>query len=481
MNQEFEPNGASAPEKTPSLSRRTVLGTAAWAAPAIALSVASPAAAASTSPTNALTLDANPKVPVNATFDVVATLMGTAVSSKSTVFSSGSGGFTFPSGNSTVTDALGEAVVTAKAPATPGTYVITATIPALNLTATITIQVTGMALYTATKAASGWKMSDVGISDAQQVLVGSGYYWALQDGVAYVIGAASTTVATPDTYTAAKAPGKIAQLEVRPNNGAYAAALGVDGTYYQMNDAKTFVATPGVADIVQISCGGGRWFVRTADGDIYYNSAKSVGSAAKWTQLPGVKAADFQAYPFDDHGYVIAKGTDGHVYTSIGMVPFVKHMQGLPAGTVVKQVTVECTRWNLLDADGNFYYASAASQTGAWTKVSCPVPLAYYVTYEGDSVYRHAIGTDGNAYQSYNGPFYRKAGIPEGQVVDVVIGSGTWTARTASGDVYFTYSWNAADSKPAYGTYELIKGASGFTAHNSYWAGNWIIGVAPSA
>jgi hypothetical protein len=133
--------------------------------------------AASTSPTNALTLDANPKVPVNATFDVAATLMGTAVSSKSTVFSSGSGGFTFPSGNSTVTDALGEAVVTAKAPATPGTYVITATIPALNLTATITIQVTGMALYTATKAASGWKMSDVGISDAQQVLVGSGYYW----------------------------------------------------------------------------------------------------------------------------------------------------------------------------------------------------------------------------------------------------------------------------------------------------------------
>lgn len=70
MNQEFEPNGASAPEKTPSLSRRTVLGTAAWAAPAIALSVASPAHAASQTPTVTF-VTVPPAVAPGATYGVV--------------------------------------------------------------------------------------------------------------------------------------------------------------------------------------------------------------------------------------------------------------------------------------------------------------------------------------------------------------------------------------------------------------------------
>lgn len=462
---------------TSPLSRRTVIGAAAWAAPAIALVVASPAHAASTPSINSLTLDANIQVPVGTSFEVTATLLSSSsLAGQTVLFSAAPGTFTFPSGGSAVTDATGAATVAAKAPAAVGTYTIAAVIPALDLTATIIIQVTGLAIYTALTAPGGWKMSNIGISNAEQLTVGNGYYWALQDGVAYAM--TSNTA----TWRAIKAPGKIAQLEVRPNAGGYAAAIGVDGTFYQTSDATTLVATPGLADIVQVSSGGARWVVRTRAGDVYYNNYSNTGSRAKWTQLPGVpSASSMMAYPFDSTEYIIALGSDGRIYTSVGLVPFVQHMQGLPGGLAPKKISVEAGRWAVLDSNGDFYHTVNSSQTGVWNKVNAPVPLASYSAYEGNSAYVHAIGTDGNPYQSNGSAFFRKPGTPDGQVVDVVIGSGTWTARTSSGDVYYTNTSNAVGGASANGTYTLITGASGITLHSSYWAGNYIIGVAPTA
>lgn len=253
-------------------------------------------------------------------------------------------------------------------------------------------------------------------------------------------------------------------------------------TSYQTSDATTLVATPGVADIVQVSSGGARWVVRTRAGDVYYNNYSNTGSRAKWTQLPGVpSASSMMAYPFDSTEYIIALGSDDRIYTSVGLVPFVQHMQGLPGGLAPKKISVEAGRWAVLDSNGDFYHTVNSSQTGVWNKVNAPVPLASYSAYEGNSAYVHAIGTDGNPYQSNGSAFFRKPGTPDGQVVDVVIGSGTWTARTSSGDVYYTNTSNAVGGASANGTYTLITGASGITLHSSYWAGNYIIGVAPTA
>lgn len=458
-------------------SRRTLIGAATWTAPAIAFAVASPTNAVSTPSPDTLGLDASAQVPVNSTFDVEAVLarVSGSLAAQSVAFTASPATVRFPSGTTAVTNSAGSATVTATAPATVGPIVITATIAALNLTTTITIQVPGFAIYTAQTPSDGWRMTNVGIADAQVLAVGSGYYWALENGVAYQL------TSDKARWKVANAPGPIARLEVRPNNGGYAAAIGADGSFSQMSDGNSFVATPGVTGIVQVSTGGSRWWVRTSDGEIYFNPMTSTGSRAQWTRVTTPSpAVALKAYPFDATEYVIIQGADGLVYTSSGRAAFRAHMQGLPLGVVPKKVSVEQNHYSMLDADGTFYQTASAGDTAAFARVTSPVPLATYSAYEANAVYVHAIGTDGNPYQRNGANFFRKPGTPDGQVVAVVIGSGTWTARTSTGDVYYTNTSNTVGGSSANGTYTLINGARGITLHDSYYAGNYIVAVAPA-
>lgn len=468
MNQPASPN--------PSLSRRTLVGVAAWTAPAIALTVASPAAAASVPAANALTLDANVQVPANATFDVTAALVRAtgSLTGHTVVFGAATGTFTFPSGASALTDGTGQATVAAKAPSAIGTYTITATIPALNVTATILIEVTALGLYTTGYSPASWQMSNIGLSGAQQLAVGSGYYWALQNGVAYMIDAGDPK----NRWKTVAAPGKIEEIVVHPSNGSIAAAVGAGGAFYQMYGGSTFVATPGAGKVVQASAGSDRWYVRTAAGDVYWNLFTKTGTSAAWTKLDGVTGAlDIQAYPYAAH-WIIAIGPDRLAYVHYGALTasstFKQYVQGVTAGTTAKQVAVSANRWQMLGEDGNYYTASI--NTGAWQHRPAPVKLVSFDAYLPNSTYVHALGEDGNPYQidaANTTSFVRKLGTPDGEVVDVAVGSSTWTARTASGDVYLNIGGSPT------GPFKLIPGAAGFTKHTSYEHGSYIIGVAP--
>lgn len=337
------------------VKRRTILATAAWAAPVIVASASTPALAASVV-TGALSFDKTVYTPLacGSLTPTVFLRNGVAGVSGQLVTVTLSGGLTWAAGGSAPkvlgpTTAQGSVVLPPIAvPIGAGDYTITATGQGEILPATARVNVTvgGNAYFTG--AVDGWAPM-VAVRDAggtavvaEHVFVGTDYSWVITPtGDVYMGKYDKTANAGIVSYQMSLGvlPAKVWQYAVV--DGLAAGVLGVDGNGYILDVGKKtmtrITGLPANARVAYVYKGKSETYVFCEDGSIY--SANAAGVASPSVSL-GSPIDQVWQYPQQQGGAFGVLGRDGSVFMVWAYYDKYSVVTGLPANDPAKWVFV---------------------------------------------------------------------------------------------------------------------------------------------
>lgn len=430
------------------VSRRTVIGTAAWATPVIAASISTPALAASVPGTPMLLLVVKSTLEPGEQFTITALLTSDGVEPLAGVpvqFTLPLGLTVLPSA-SAVTDAAGRATITVNAGTQAGTFSIAAMTvsPVTSALATVEVVVNeavlGRQLYIAKSGAHNLQyvptatgIASIRYSGFQPLFLDAeGNPWSVAWDGSKTTRITGSPVGGLASFAARGGTGELVPFKL--------AALGNDRVAYEWDGVSAFKATTGASGFVELASGDGRLYGITADGKFY---AKIRGVANPWTLVdtPVVARKIFEGREND--AYTIL-GADGKVYYGMaGGAPKLVR-DGDAASTRVAQVD----HLTMLGTNGVVHNVS----NGTWTAVSAPVKITYIHVDKANPSRRIAIGIDGRAYRSFGGQF-ESLGGDIGELKKVQIGSGAVWGLTTAGTVFSTRdvygTWVTSQRSPA--------------------------------
>ncbi|SMH29894.1 hypothetical protein SAMN06295885_0358 [Rathayibacter oskolensis] len=445
------------------VGRRTLVQATAWTIPVVASAVATPAFAASLSPTLEIVngpfavtaCSAVPTVVVHATTDG-----STPVASGTPITITLPAGYSWSDGTTAPkvfpTGANGDASVTGvvAGPAN-GTAVITATGNGTSDTTTVTTTGEKLFLKAATPTSTGVIRSTqfpagLTITDLQTTTGPGGitYLYALaSDGSVYISSYSGN--AQPSAWSQAPTlAGSVTEMAAGTNNSAFTWLT--DGTSVQSatkNSAGSYVTAPAlpagvtITDLEATKGSGGTThiFATGSDGTVYHATWNgTAASTSSWTASPSLSGTVTDVSVGTD-GSAFAWATDGTSVTSVTVNSSGSYVSTptFPAGVTITDLTSTTGPGGITwiygkGSDGSVYYSTwngSASSTSAWTKSP---------SFEGDVATltvtnnNSAAGwvTDGTSVKSVTpnggGAYYSTQVLPNGaSVKDVQVTKGS--------------------------------------------------------
>lgn len=435
---------------------------AAWSAPVIMTSVATPALASSTpaTPTATLSLTApNTIAPATqATVTARVTTDGVTPLSGVRVTLAVQSGFAIMGARVLTSNANGEATFSVLSNGTAGTIRLTATTTTPVLSAFTFITVAGSTIFTS-EGGKPFFNQNMLIGEVTQLAVGDDYW--------VILGADGVVTRGTNANTWASIPGPsvgIKSVAVYPPDGNWVIGAGNDGYGYGSYRGAAFIRIPGVSTIEQVSVSDDYWIGRDAAGKVYVTS----DSTTPWQQIPAPVTAETIHAWYGSGQYIMMLGRDGRVYNSVRRAPFTLQPDG---GANLTFAEIDSgTGWGVGRTTSGAVYRFSSHSWNAWQRIATPVPMQQIAVYEANGTWVHALGVDGRGYWSKDGSDFTVISGAS-NIKKVSLAANMWSALTHEGNYYL-----APNGKP----YALISGATGITDFATYeFSGSYTIAVAP--